>query len=451
MAIAEQVTGLYRARLSTATAGLLLRVRALWAQQFNPSDPNGSLAIIGAVVGSWTTGLQAAAVDETTTYLAALVAAGTGQPLAQVDPFAAPAGLVGSAANGTTVVGLTGQAPAVYWARRGVGQSESMAAAASLAWLNRVASSEPYRAANETTVRNADDDDRFTGRVVRITSAGACPFCVAIADRGYIPAHAGFAAHANCRCTPAPEISSHVRSRAGIRRGRQARAGQPLPPSRATGAARPAGSSAADTVPFTGFDQGAPKQRAHEVRSIIADNLTGIRSDVAGRLSEVRIASPSKYPRDKRVSNRALAWFTPAYNDMTIRQSTFAPKANDAVAQAQRASRSGTLTHFVPNAEPESGLQYVVTHEMGHFLDHQLTAQQRIELYRVAEDVAAAGDWKARQPATDRFASAARQISGYATTNRNEAIAEAWAEYKLAPNPRPVAKAIGDTLMRFLS
>ncbi len=225
VAAAERVTTLYRGRLATGNAELLARVGAMWARAFDPADPSGSLARIGAIVGTWTTGAQAGAATETANYLAALYSAATGIPYGAVAVFAVPAGLVGSAADGGTVMGLTGQAPAVYWARKGSGQSDRMAADASRAWLNRVAGSEPFRAANATTMHNADVDDRFSGRVVRITSAGACAFCTTIADRGYIPSHAGFAAHANCRCVASPEISSYATSRASIGRGRAAARG----------------------------------------------------------------------------------------------------------------------------------------------------------------------------------------------------------------------------------
>jgi hypothetical protein len=39
-----------------------------------------------------------------------------------------------------------------------------------------------------------------------------------IADRGYIPAHAGFRAHANCRCMASPELSKSVYTLRGMHR-----------------------------------------------------------------------------------------------------------------------------------------------------------------------------------------------------------------------------------------
>jgi hypothetical protein len=101
----------------------------------------------------------------------------------------------------------------VWVLRTAAGQAPETAALASQAWLNRLGVSEPYRVANQTVLRAVQDDDRFTGRVNRQTAPGACGWCAQIRDRGYLPAHAGFAAHANCRCTPEPETTRRVATR----------------------------------------------------------------------------------------------------------------------------------------------------------------------------------------------------------------------------------------------
>jgi hypothetical protein len=213
------VTGLYRRRLSIGNAQLLARVDALWRQVFDPRDPSGSLAKIGPIVGRWVTGAQAGAAAEATRYLQALYAAETGIPLDMVRSFRVPADLVGTVQNGMTTMQYLDQAPGVYFNRLSKGYSDQMAADSTLAWLNMTAGSEPWRVANGTVTDNADLDERYSGRVRRMTRAGACDFCTLIADRGYIPANAGFEAHTHCHCTPEPEISSHVRSRSAIRRG----------------------------------------------------------------------------------------------------------------------------------------------------------------------------------------------------------------------------------------
>lgn len=216
------VTSFYRGRLSVGNAQLLARIQALWDQVFDPKDPAGTLPQIGTIVGRWITGAQAGAAAEATRYLAGLISAQTGIPLAAIEPFAIPPGLVGSTASGSTMLRYIGQAPAVYFNRIGQGMNNDMAAASTLSFLNSSAASEPYRVANGTVNHNATKDKRYTGRCKRIIRATACPFCVMIADRGYIPSHADFQAHAHCRCTAEPRISSYATSKSAVRRGRVA-------------------------------------------------------------------------------------------------------------------------------------------------------------------------------------------------------------------------------------
>jgi hypothetical protein len=218
---------LYRRRLSGANARLLARIQVVFARLFDPGDPNTSLAAVGAVVAGWVAAGQAGFGQETANYLRALVAQAMGVRPDLVDPFPVPDGLVGVMDSGAPLTSLSESAPATYWARIGAGLGEAVAAQAAQAWLNSVAGSEPFRVANATTTGNAEADPRFTGRVIRLTRPGACEFCRTIADRGYIPAHAGFAAHRNCHCTPSPEISKHVTSRQAVARGRRALEQQP--------------------------------------------------------------------------------------------------------------------------------------------------------------------------------------------------------------------------------
>jgi len=202
MAANHPATALYRARLATGRAGVLALLAAVWAKQYDPKQPLASLRRIGTLAGVFTVRAQASAVVQARTYLARLSASGPG-----ADPFAVPEDVIGTSASGHPVTALTALAPAVYFKRVSAGQSAEDAGAASLAWLNRLAASEPYRSANATVTHNAINDDRFTGLVIRITAGNACDFCTGIADQGYTPAAADFAAHANCQCTAGPEVS----------------------------------------------------------------------------------------------------------------------------------------------------------------------------------------------------------------------------------------------------
>lgn len=407
-----------------------------------------TLAALGGAAATWTTSAQAAALVETSGWLRGLLGAAGADDVVPV----LPAGLIGSTASGRPMAALTGTVPAVYFARLGAGWQREQAATSALGWLNRIAGTEPYRAANLATGAVAEGDERFTGRVVRITRPDACDFCKLIADRGYVPARAGFAAHANCRCTPSPEISGHATSRRSIGRGRDAAEGRQPTPAAPVG--RTPGEGRADAVPIN-FEK-IPKSRrdAYEadVRATLRRSLRGIRSDITDRLTEIRVADPTNNPADRRVGRRALAWFRPSDNTITVRPGTSQPKLDILAAQLRVTDRSpiswwpSTIDPSLPQSNTIS--KVVIAHETGHFLDFQLNPGQKAELGGIIRETAEAN--MALQPETDQFPSAARQVSQYAGTNREELIAESWAEYVLAPEPRPMATAIGDAIVRYL-
>ena len=187
----------YRLRLATSRAGLLVLVRALFAGLFDPRTSAMTLGRIGAVAGVAIVQAQFGAVMSARQFLLAVA----GPPAWRI-----PAGLVGSSAAGVPLLDLAGRLPAVYRARILAGASELVAQQTAQASLSRLAASEPYRVANATILDAARYDERYTGRYDRVTRAGACPFCTEIRDRGYTPAVAGLAAHANCQCVAAPEV-----------------------------------------------------------------------------------------------------------------------------------------------------------------------------------------------------------------------------------------------------
>jgi type II secretory pathway component PulM len=197
------ITARYRGNLASGKAGLLSLLAALWAKMYDPANP-ASVKMIATLAGTFTVRGQAAAVTQARGYLAALTTQATGQPAA---PYAIPAGVIGTSASGYSLPALTSLAPLIYAGRLNAGQDAGVAAGAAQSWLNGLAASEPYRAANVTVTTNATQDDRLTGLVERVTGGNACEFCQGIADQGYTPAHAGFEAHANCQCTAAPEVA----------------------------------------------------------------------------------------------------------------------------------------------------------------------------------------------------------------------------------------------------
>jgi hypothetical protein len=197
------LTEVYRARLAVAQADLVARVRMLAAQRYDPQAALTSLNLIAQVVANWTAGAQRQFADEARAYLTALIAQAHRIPHAEVAPVTVP-DVAGTTAAGIPMLDLARVAPAIWAARTSAGLDEGQAALAAARWLERIAASEPYRAAAVATLHAAIADDRFTGRITRVTRAAACPFC--LAARGSAHARAGFAAHAHCGCTASPTV-----------------------------------------------------------------------------------------------------------------------------------------------------------------------------------------------------------------------------------------------------
>lgn len=203
MAVSVALGDAYRLRLGGAVNGLLARLAAVWLILWDPRRPLYSAGLAAEVTASWTEGAQEFTAAETARWLLALTVLAGGRP---GGPFRIPAGLVGSSASGGRLSDMTRLAPSVWLARAAAGATAEECAGAVASWLARLASSEPYRVANHVTLYASRTDPRLTGRVIRRARPGACPFCVALAERGYSPAAAGFPAHGHCHCTAEPEI-----------------------------------------------------------------------------------------------------------------------------------------------------------------------------------------------------------------------------------------------------
>jgi hypothetical protein len=82
-------------------------------------------------------------------------------------------------------------------------------------------------------------------------------------------------------------------------------------------------------------------------------------------------------------------------------------------------------------------IKSVIDHEMGHLVTDSLrdaaTSEEFINIYKLADNMPGG---------------IAGNVSTYATTNAGEFFAEAWAEYKNNPSPRPIARMVGELLMK---
>jgi hypothetical protein len=100
--------------------------------------------------------------------------------------------------------------------------------------------------------------------------------------------------------------------------------------------------------------------------------------------------------------------------------------------------------------------QSVFAHEFGHHLDYLVrddsTATEIKELWGTISDVVGVdppthiGELELQQWFSRNKQAISERISGYASTNRNEFIAEIWREYSGNPNARPGIKKIGALL-----
>ena len=78
---------------------------------------------------------------------------------------------------------------------------------------------------------------------------------------------------------------------------------------------------------------------------------------------------------------------------------------------------------------------------MGHQLDYLLDLSKNQKIKDIRKKAARAS---MQNSAKENIA---EQLSGYANKNMAEFIAEAYAEYKNNPKPRPIAQELGDTII----
>ena len=83
-------------------------------------------------------------------------------------------------------------------------------------------------------------------------------------------------------------------------------------------------------------------------------------------------------------------------------------------------------------------IKSIFDHEMGHQLSDLVKASSNSEIKDLFIDVSK----------RDAFKS---EISGYASKNISEFIAESWSEFRNSPTPRPIAKKVGSILTSLYS
>lgn len=438
------ITGLYRQRLDAAAIRYALPLAALW-RRFSPGDPEGSIGLIGQAAGPLIAVAQAAFTAEALGYLAALTAAAAGSAVADVAPFPRPPQVVGFGQNGAPIGAVTGLAASVYRARVAAGHREAEAADSSRRWLERVAASAPYRAANDSVAYAAGTDDRLTGRVVRIPEPDACAFCKLIADRGYVPVYLPggqistrtFPAHAYCRCTASPEISSRVYSQ---RQQRYA--------ARRQAPAVPAPRTPPPSERLLGPMWRAASASDRDLAERAIDRALGpVPPQIAARFQGVRMATEITEPQLKTA--RGNFWFGDHHVNI---------RADLSSAVGEQQVRKGIAQRWYTPTGEATSIQRTIAHEIGHWLHDQVPKRAAGgEINLAAPPPGLSNDSRVTDlvrkltginATTGRGRMALSELlSEYGTKDTAEMVAEAWAEYVYSPNPRPVARAIGEWLL----
>lgn len=202
MTTAAPLTELWRTRLAARQATLLGRLRQMTSQTFNPVDIDATMRVLAPAASKWISAAQAASYVDTLEYLTAFLQSSTGQRiLLEGDP----SGLVGFDSRGMPLEDLVSMGGSMYKSRAGLGWSTGANFNGLMRYMGQIASTEPWRAANNTVVRQVKNRRHWTGRYRRVLEPKACSWCRRIADRGYTAARVNFDAHTSCNCVGEPE------------------------------------------------------------------------------------------------------------------------------------------------------------------------------------------------------------------------------------------------------
>ena len=139
------------------------------------------------------------------------------------------------------------------------------------------------------------------------------------------------------------------------------------------------------------------------------------------------------FRRKVKTVPKAIAWFQPRSDGNRL---VFNAKgiASDYSTEARKSHDSGWFPKTTPAGKE---LEHVATHEIGHALDELLGLRSHAELRALYGSHLVSAN----------KAEAVERLSIYGTTNVQEMIAEGWAEFRLAPSPRPLAQRIGEIVL----
>jgi SPP1 gp7 family putative phage head morphogenesis protein len=151
---------------------------------------------------------------------------------------------------------------------------------------------------------------------------------------------------------------------------------------------------------------------------------------VEGKDYETAFAYAKKTVKMQHTDAYAHNW------DVSLRGYDFSGIAvNRKWGQANGVLEERLLNDSIKKWHPEGcdNFKSIIDHEFAHAMDEVHNLKMNPEIYRVFSE-------------TDRFEKA-DILSLYSGTSEEEFLAEAWAEYLNNPNPRPLAKQIGDFIV----
>ena len=95
----------------------------------------------------------------------------------------------------------------------------------------------------------------------------------------------------------------------------------------------------------------------------------------------------------------------------------------------------------------------IIDHEIGHWIDHKYNISKDSRIRKLFRAYHERSEDYYTLPNGMRVYGSQKMgavLSRYANTNAKEFLAEAWAEYRNNPRPRPVAKEVGDIVMSYI-
>lgn len=281
-----------------------------------------------------------------------------------------------------------------------------------------------------------------------VPAPDACPICQALKGTYKIDACPKITVHPRCRCTKRPAASESGRQHEAVK--------PPQPvfvPAKTIQEANQwaLSNNLADMVSY----KGSSVEVANAWNKSIFEHLQqfpelrenfkfiGTTQERQRKYVELRVAQlQERYPSHSRDRLMEIAkreagktpgnvWAYANFDDLTK-----GVQVNSKFASNLPLFQSG-LDQCVVNKYHPVGcntVKSVIDHEIGHQLDKLLNIRTSQEFQRLIFEVQQSG-----QLVTD-------QLSRYATKSRMEFIAEAWAEYRNNPEPRDIAKSIGQLI-----